>query len=417
MPSNGNRSDRSAPPTPDYRYEAVAELGLWALMGAPIADLSELAAKDILRTLGVDIACVFELSRDGKAVTLRTASDRAERRIGKARLEPGAQFPIAFGVLDSQAVVVGDRDAEASFPPWEILREIGVSAGLTVPLLDKEATLGALSALSVRPRAFARDDVCALRGIANVLALAIARERAERRGKQGFRTLVENSPEAICRFDRDLRHLYVNPAGERAHGLPADAISWQTNRELGLGEPLVSRWELSIRQVFAVGREQTFESECALPTMLGQRWFHTRLVPEFGDRGQVESVLAVSSDVTELQRAKDAHSQLLDELIHSQHREQELLARLLDAHHGETRRLERALLVNKLSEREREILRLVAQGQTNREIGQALHLSPGTVKNHVSRLLPKLGAIDRTQAAVQAGELGLIEDAQRPADH
>lgn len=55
-----------------------------------------------------------------------------------------------------------------------------------------------------------------------------------------------------------------------------------------------------------------------------------------------------------------------------------------------------------LTEREREILRLLAKGESNREIGEALFITEGTVKNHVSNILSKLGLRDRTQAALWA---------------
>ncbi len=61
-------------------------------------------------------------------------------------------------------------------------------------------------------------------------------------------------------------------------------------------------------------------------------------------------------------------------------------------------------LIEPLTEREREILRLMAQGLSNRQIAQRLHLAPGTVKNYVSRILAKLGVKDRTQAALWARE-------------
>ena len=65
-------------------------------------------------------------------------------------------------------------------------------------------------------------------------------------------------------------------------------------------------------------------------------------------------------------------------------------------------------LAEPLSDREREILRLVAQGLTNREISDQLCLAQGTVKNYVTTILQKLGARDRTQAALRARELGLL---------
>ena len=61
-----------------------------------------------------------------------------------------------------------------------------------------------------------------------------------------------------------------------------------------------------------------------------------------------------------------------------------------------------------LTEREQAVLRLIAVGATNREIAARLHLSEGTVKNHVSRILERLGLRDRTQAAIYARDRGLL---------
>jgi DNA-binding NarL/FixJ family response regulator len=61
-----------------------------------------------------------------------------------------------------------------------------------------------------------------------------------------------------------------------------------------------------------------------------------------------------------------------------------------------------------LSEREREVLRFLARGMSNKEIAAELNLAEGTVKNHMSNVLGKLGVLDRTQAALKARELGLL---------
>ncbi len=62
-----------------------------------------------------------------------------------------------------------------------------------------------------------------------------------------------------------------------------------------------------------------------------------------------------------------------------------------------------------LSEREQEILRLLASGANNRQIASQLFLAEGTVKNYISAILDKLGVGDRTQAALRARELGLLK--------
>ncbi len=66
-----------------------------------------------------------------------------------------------------------------------------------------------------------------------------------------------------------------------------------------------------------------------------------------------------------------------------------------------------SILAEKLTDRELDVLRLIAKGFNNSDIAGQLHLSEGTVRNHVSAILEKLGVSDRTQAAVIAIQHGL----------
>jgi DNA-binding NarL/FixJ family response regulator len=61
-----------------------------------------------------------------------------------------------------------------------------------------------------------------------------------------------------------------------------------------------------------------------------------------------------------------------------------------------------------ITDREREVLRLVGLGKSNAEIAAALYITPGTAKTHVARLLAKLGARDRIQLVITAYETGLV---------
>ena len=67
-----------------------------------------------------------------------------------------------------------------------------------------------------------------------------------------------------------------------------------------------------------------------------------------------------------------------------------------------------AEVLDVLTEREREVVRLVARGRTNEEIGRDLFVSPATAKTHVSRAMMKLNARDRVQLVVMAYEAGLV---------
>jgi NarL family two-component system response regulator LiaR len=69
-----------------------------------------------------------------------------------------------------------------------------------------------------------------------------------------------------------------------------------------------------------------------------------------------------------------------------------------------------------LTEREREVLKWVAEGKRNREIGDALFITEKTVKNHISSILSKLHANDRTEAAMFAARQGLV-DLNAPKPH
>ncbi|MCA9874205.1 MAG: response regulator transcription factor, partial [Anaerolineales bacterium] len=66
-------------------------------------------------------------------------------------------------------------------------------------------------------------------------------------------------------------------------------------------------------------------------------------------------------------------------------------------------------LLDPLTERELDILSLIAQGQSNRQIADALFISVGTVKGHVNHIFSKLDVQNRTQAVIRARELELVE--------
>ena len=94
-----------------------------------------------------------------------------------------------------------------------------------------------------------------------------------------------------------------------------------------------------------------------------------------------------------------------------------LLQRLADEKRQSTepllesvRKRQEETLVEPLTDREIEVLRLLALGKTNRQAAQELLVSLSTIKTYIQRVIAKLGVSDRTQAAVRAAELGLLPD-------
>jgi PAS domain S-box-containing protein len=136
---------------------------------------------------------------------------------------------------------------------------------------------------------------------ATLAAAAAALARRERQ----FATLVENSPDIFARLDRDLRYLYVSPVVERYSGIPADAHLGRTRTEAGMPTALQPEWERAVRRVFATGRVGTLKFAYTGVDGRGSV-FSTRLIPEFGDDGGVESVLSIASDITEQEQVDAA---------------------------------------------------------------------------------------------------------------
>jgi len=128
-------------------------------------------------------------------------------------------------------------------------------------------------------------------------ATLVARERE-------LRTLADNTPDILTRFDRDLRHVFVNAAIERATGRPVADILGKTNRDLEMPADLCDQWDAAVRNVFDAGHNKSLDFTYDTPA--GPRLFTARLVPEFDADGRVEFVLGVTTDVTERKHLEEA---------------------------------------------------------------------------------------------------------------
>ncbi|MGI5861984.1 MAG: PAS domain-containing protein [Myxococcales bacterium] len=210
--------------------------------------------------------------------------------------------------LERASEVLEVKDAAGRLVPveeWPLVRAVRGEAvnSFQISVLRRETGKSFVGLCSARPVRIAGGRAYAIATIQDVTALKRT-EEALRESEERFRTLADNAPDAISRFDRELRHLYENPISLRWTGFSATEAIGRTNGEIGVQPEIAAFWDAHLRRVFETGQPQSMEYECDGPC--GRRYFESRLVPEKGPDGEVRSVLAVSRDMTELRDTLEA---------------------------------------------------------------------------------------------------------------
>jgi PAS domain S-box-containing protein len=129
-----------------------------------------------------------------------------------------------------------------------------------------------------------------------------------------YRTLVENLPILIVRYDTDLHRIYVNPAWEKANGLSAaDVINKLPSENTRLPKPVIVEYEKKLRQVLENGNPQKLEFSWvdARGEPLFLEYF---IVPEYDGDGKIINLLSFGIDQTERKQAEEALRQVNETL-------------------------------------------------------------------------------------------------------
>ncbi len=127
-----------------------------------------------------------------------------------------------------------------------------------------------------------------------------------------YRILAESLPDTIMRFDKNMRHLYVSENVTKVVDIKAKDMFNKTHAELGFPEEMVEFWERKIRKVFETGKAGDYEF--TIDSKAGLAVIDWRLLPEFDDKGEVESVLAIARIINDLRNTERDYQRLFNEL-------------------------------------------------------------------------------------------------------
>ena len=236
---------------------------------------------------------------------------RTHARVGVLGLwtdGPGSTLEIA-GVYrrdNPRRPEIGMTMAIDSFPPINILVDDPVPSDMVfaVPVMSSGSdwgwliTIGPVESTSLTGRETANQW-------AALLTVALDQGKAGYELKsleRELRTILENSPDAIARYDTQLRYAYVNPAAAAALRSAQADIVGRTDHEIGRDPAVAAAWEAGLRQVLVSSSSSEIEFSEGNDT--DTRWYQAKMVPQFDADGMIVGVLTSTRDLTAVKRAE-----------------------------------------------------------------------------------------------------------------
>ncbi len=196
---------------------AVAALGQRALGGPEVDTLLDDATHTLCSTLGADLCHVLELAGESGQVVLRAAVGCARDLVGRSAETVSADSLTGYALRTREPVVIENFETETRFRPPALLEAYGVVSGVNVVIHARARPYGLLGVYTAAERTFTRDDVNFLQSIANILAAAMERTRAEAERadllgrERAARTEAEAASRAKDEFLAMLGHELRNP--------------------------------------------------------------------------------------------------------------------------------------------------------------------------------------------------------------
>ncbi len=138
------------------------------------------------------------------------------------------------------------------------------------------------------------------------------------KSKEQFTSLIENTPDVITRWDKNLNLVYANGAFEAKTGVSNEILFGRTNSDTAQPDEVSAPYMECVQKVFDTG--EPCDHFDHFPTADGEAYFHSRIVPEKNERGEIETVLAIARDITEMEIPRREREQVQQSLHESEER-------------------------------------------------------------------------------------------------
>jgi two-component sensor histidine kinase len=161
------------------QQQILADFGVLALRGTPFAELLDQATRAVTEGLGADFAKVLEFLPKEKRFLVRAGVGWGPGVVGSATVGADTASPAGYALKTGKAVISNHLEIEERFRTPELLIEYGIRRAMNVILGGDSAPFGVLEVDSRNEGEFSESDIIFLRGIANILGMAIERQRME----------------------------------------------------------------------------------------------------------------------------------------------------------------------------------------------------------------------------------------------
>jgi PAS domain S-box-containing protein len=285
--------------------EVIASLGRMAASIGSIDVIAEAACRAASEALRGALVRIVQLAPSPRV--RHAAGD------GDAPVRSGPNTHIGMAMDTDSVTVIDDFTGATAVVDAPLFAAAGFCSGMVAPIRSAPGQSMAMQFLAAQPHAFGDAEREFARACANLLAAAAERKRYEAQldeARQELKALIDDTPDLILRFDRELRIRFVNPAVVKLTGHATSDFLGRRMDALGGNAERAAEWIDNLQHVIDAGREVEFE---ATGIFVGRR-YDVRCVPERNAEGEIVWVLAVCRDMSEAYRAEEERRQLRQQL-------------------------------------------------------------------------------------------------------